>query len=161
MSLPSKQKSNKYKNNITKLQYVNNSVILLKFINLLLKNGKKITIYKVLNNFFKLINKNQPKPLSFFQTAVKNIIPLFEISTRRYGRRTVQIPQPILNKKKQYSLGLKFLINAAKKNNEKKFHKALYKEFVNAFENKGSVKAQQQLLHRIAVENRSAVHFRW
>lgn len=59
MSLPSKQKSNKYKNNITKLQYVNNSVILLKFINLLLKNGKKITIYKVLNNFFKLINKNQ------------------------------------------------------------------------------------------------------
>jgi ribosomal protein S7 len=66
-----------------------------------------------------------------------------------------------LSKKKQYSLGCKLLISAAKKNNEKDFHKALYKEFLNAFENKGVVKAQQQLLHKTAVENRSSVHFRW
>jgi small subunit ribosomal protein S7 len=155
-----KQKSKK-KDNVMEFPVTGRSVILSKFINLLLKNGKKITVYKVLNNFFKLINKTHKNPLIFFQVAVENIMPLFEISTRRYGRRIIQIPQPILSKKKQYSLGCKLLISAAKKNNEKDFHKALYKEFLNAFENKGVVKAQQQLLHKTAVENRSSVHFRW
>jgi len=135
--------------------------LLLKFINLLLKNGKKFTVLKNTNLFFKEIKTQHQNPLAFFQRAVENIMPLFEIVTRRYGRQVVQIPKPILNKNKRYALGLKALINTARKRKENKFYRALFLEFNDAFMNKGNSKSNQQALHKIAVTNRNSVHYRW
>ena len=137
------------------------SLILAKFINFVMYDGKKTTSEKIIYDALeKIKNKTKNDPIKIFDEAVANIRPNLEVRSRRVGGATYQVPQEVKSKRSQ-TLALRWLLEATRKRKNKSMSDKLLNELMDAAQNKGSAIKKREDTHRMAESNKAFAHFRW
>ena len=138
-----------------------NSLILAKFINFVMYDGKKSTsekiIYKALE---KIKNKTKEDPIKIFDTAIANIRPNLEVRSRRVGGATYQVPQEVKTKR-SHTLALRWLLESTRKRKNKTMSDKLFNELMDASQNKGLAIKKREETHKMAESNKAFAHYRW
>jgi len=137
------------------------SLVLSKFINFVMYDGKKIVaekiIYKALD---KIQKKTKEDPIKVFNDAVKNIRPNLEVRSRRVGGATYQVPVEVKTKRSQ-TLALRWLLEASRKRKDKTMSDKLFNELMDASQNKGVAIKKREDVHKMAESNKAFAHYRW
>ena len=136
-------------------------VILAKFMNRIMIDGKKSTSEKIVYGAFDLVSKKTDKsPIDFFHEALNNVKPGLEVRSRRVGGATYQVPMEVRPKRAQ-TLAMKWIVDAALKRNEKTMIERVANEIFDAFNNKGNAVKKREATHKMAEANRAFSHFRF
>lgn len=136
-------------------------VLVTKFVSALLWSGKKsIAEHIVYGAFDVLQEKKNDDPVKLFKQALENIKPLVEVRSRRVGGATYQVPQEVRSDRK-ISLGLRWLIGAARDRKEKTMKDRIAAELMEAIENKGAAVKKREDTHKMADANKAFAHYRW
>ena len=135
--------------------------ILAKFINSLMKHGKKVIAEKVLYGALESIkNKTGQESLKLFKEALDNVKPQIETRSRRVGGATYQVPVEVRSERRQ-ALAIRWILEAARKRSELTMLERLANELMDAAQNKGvAVKKREDTL-KMAEANRAFSHYRW
>ncbi len=138
---------------------VYNNVMVAKFINALMRKGKKTVARKIMYQAFDIIKeKTKKEPLDIFDLAIKNVSPSLEVKSRRIGGAVYQVPKEVKGDKK-ISLTIRWLIWAAKSKKGKPMREKLAEEFIVASKNEGAAVKKRSDTHRMAEANRAFAHF--
>ena len=135
--------------------------ILAKFINSLMKHGKKVIAEKLLYGALESIkNKTGQESLKVFKEALDNVKPQIETRSRRVGGATYQVPVEVGSERRQ-ALAIRWILEAARKRSELTMLERLANELMDAAQNKGvAVKKREDTL-KMAEANRAFSHYRW
>ncbi len=137
------------------------SLILSKFINFLMYDGKKTTAEKIIYLALDRIKaKTKEDPIKIFNEAVNNIRPNLEVRSRRVGGATYQVPVEVKVKRSQ-TLALRWLLEATRKRKNKTMSDKLINELMDAYQRKGLAIKKREDTHRMAESNKAFAHFRW
>ena len=137
------------------------SVVLAKFINFIMYDGKKTTSEKIIYDALeKIKNKTKEDPIQIFDAAIGNIRPNLEVRSRRVGGATYQVPQEVKTKRSQ-TLALRWLLEASRKRKNKTMSDKLFNELMDASQKKGSAIKKREDTHRMAESNKAFAHYRW
>ena len=138
-----------------------NSKLVTKLINNIMLDGKKGTAQGILYGAFKKVEEltNQP-PIEVFEEALNNIMPTFEVKSRRIGGQNYQVPVEVRPERK-YTLGLRWLTLYARLRNEKTMEDRLAKEIIDASQGNGASVKKKEDIHRMAEANKAFAHYRW
>jgi len=133
---------------------------LAKFINYIMKGGKKNTATKIVYQALDIIKeKSKGDPVEIFKKAIENISPVVEVRSRRIGGANYQIPYPT-NESRQFVLASRWIIAAAKaKKGSKTMAEKLAEELLDAAEKQGSAIKKKEDIHRTAEANKAFAHF--
>lgn len=139
-----------------------NSLSLSKFINCLMKKGKKSIAEKVVYNALaKLEAKIEDKNgIEIFRASIKNVEPLLEVKSRRVGGSTYQIPVEVKDERR-LALAIRWIIYAARARNEKSMTDNLAAELLDAFHERGAAVKKKEDTHRMADANKAFAHYMW
>jgi len=139
-----------------------NDTLVTKFVNNLMYDGKKGTSYEIFYDSIAIIEKRiaDQNPLDVFKKALENVTPAVEVRSRRVGGATFQIPQEI-RPARRLALGMKWLIVATRKRNDKSMAQKLANEVVAAYNNEGGAFKKKEDTHRMAEANKAFSHFRF
>lgn len=130
------------------------------FINNLMYDGKKSTAMKVFYEAMdKVKSRSEEDPFEVWKKALGNVMPQVEVRSRRVGGATFQIPTEIRAKRK-ISIGMKWMINFARKRSGKGMAEKLSAEILAASKNEGAAVKRKEDTHRMAEANRAFAHFR-
>ena len=136
-------------------------VILAKFMNNLMKDGKKSVAEKIVYGAFDQITKvSKEDPLDIFNKALNEVSPVVEVKSRRVGGATYQVPVEVKAKRAQ-ALALRWIMDATRKRKNKTMAEKLYAEILDASQNKGSAIKKREDTHKMAESNKAFAHFRW
>ena len=138
------------------------SELLAKFINQLMKDGKKSVAEKIVYGSLDIV-KNEVKDkdvVDIFRDALDAIRPLVEVKSRRVGGATYQVPIEV-NETRGITLAMKWLINAARSRNEKTMAERLAKEIIDSLTGRGSAVKKREDTHKMAEANKAFAHYRW
>jgi small subunit ribosomal protein S7 len=137
-------------------------VMVTKFVNNLMHNGKKNLAFKIFYESLELVKKRLPDedPLEVWKKGLENVTPTVEVRSRRVGGATFQIPQEI-RPNRRLSLGMKWIIGAARKRNDKSMSQKLANEIVAAYNSEGGAFKKKEDTHRMAEANKAFSHFRF
>lgn len=137
------------------------SKLVTKLINSIMLDGKKGTAQNILYTAFKRVEEitNQP-PIEVFEEAINNIMPTFEVRSRRIGGQNYQVPVEVRNERK-YTLGLRWLTQYSRLRNEKTMEERLAKEIIEASQGNGASVKKKEDMHRMAEANAAFAHYRW
>jgi small subunit ribosomal protein S7 len=134
---------------------------LAKFINTVMKGGKKSTAEKIVYGALQQMSvKGKEEPLEVFKTALENIRPRVEVKSRRVGGATYQVPVEV-RPGRRTALAMRWLVDAARKRGEKTMGLRLAGELMDASENKGNAIKKREDTHRMADANKAFSHYRW
>ena len=137
------------------------SLILAKFINFVMYDGKKSTSEKIIYDALdKIKAKTKVDPIKVFDDAISKIRPNLEVRSRRVGGATYQVPQEVKTKRSQ-TLALRWLLEAARKRKNKTMSDRLFNELMDASQSKGSAFKKREDTHRMAESNKAFAHYRW
>ena len=137
------------------------SILVTRFVNNLMLDGKKNTAFKVLYDALDDIStKTDENIMSVFEKALENVMPHVEVRSRRIGGATFQIPHPV-REDRRISLAMKWTIGAARKRNEKTMTGRLSAELLAAYKEEGAAYKKKQDTHRMAEANKAFSHFRF
>ena len=137
------------------------SVVLAKFINFLMYDGKKTKAEKIIYTALdKIKEKTKEDPIKVFNDAVNNIRPNLEVRSRRVGGATYQVPVEVKTKRSQ-TLALRWLLDATRKRKNKSMSDKLINELMDAYQKKGSAIKKREATHKMAESNKAFAHFRW
>ena len=137
------------------------SVVISKFINSIMYDGKKSTAEKILYDALnKIKEKSKEDPLKVFNNAINNVKPNLEVRSRRVGGATYQVPVEVKSKRAN-ALALRWLMDATRKRKNKTMADKLYAELLDASQNKGSAIKKREDTHKMAEANKAFAHFRW
>jgi|TARA_B100001540_G_scaffold278917_1_gene267373 small subunit ribosomal protein S7 len=140
---------------------VHNSVVLSKFTNAIMLDGKKSVAESLINKSFTDIqSKTGESPLNIFTKAIENVKPLVEVRSRRVGGATYQVPVEVKNNRSQ-ALAIRWIVNAIRGRKEKNMVEKLSAELIDAAGNKGSAIKKREDTHKMAEANKAFAHFRW
>lgn len=146
---------------VIKPDSVYQSVLVAKFINNIMRKGKKSLAEKIFYGALELIKeKTNEEPLKIFHKALENVKPKIEVRSRRIGGATYQIPIDV-PEYRATSLGIRWIIAAAKARNEKSMIEKLSNEIIDAANNKGAAIKKREDTHKMAEANKAFAHFRW
>lgn len=138
-----------------------NSQYVQRFINAMMRDGKKSTSERIFYGALTIIEeKSGRNPLETFTTAMKNVMPTVEVRSRRVGGATYQVPQEVRPDRK-VALGLRWMINAARARSEQSMADKLAGELMDAARNTGSAIRKKEDTHRMAEANKAFAHYRW
>ncbi len=138
-----------------------NSVLVQKFINKVMKNGKKSVAEKIVYGAFDRIQQRTGRdPLDVFQAAIRNTTPVLEVKPRRVGGATYQVPIEV-PPDRRLSLSMRWLIHAARARKGRPMAERLADELLDAANNTGAAVKRKEDTHRMAEANRAFVHYRW
>ena len=138
-----------------------NSVLVAKFINNLMKDGKKSIAQSMLYKAFDLIGeRTQQDPLAVFKKAVENVRPIVEVKSRRVGGSTYQVPTEVRPSRRQ-ALGIRWIITFAGQRGEKTMDAKLAGEIIDASNLRGAAIKKKEDTHRMAEANKAFAHYRW
>jgi len=137
------------------------SVAVSRFINSIMRNGKKSIAEKVVFEAFDAI-KEQTKedPLKVFEKALENAQPLVEVASKRVGGANYQVPREVRPERK-FMLATRWMITAARGKKGKGMALRLAEEIIAASKNEGIAIKKKQDIHRMAEANRAFAHFSW
>lgn len=132
-----------------------------KFINRLIKDGKKSIAEGIVYGAFDIIEeKTKGDPLKVFKKAIENVRPSVEVKSRRVGGATYQVPVEIRYERKM-SLAHRWLVAHARKRSERKMVERLALELMDAANSKGAAVKKKEDVHRMAEANKAFAHYRW
>ena len=135
--------------------------ILAKFINNLMRDGKKSTAERIVYGAFdKVQARMKSEPLQIFHEALDNVKPTLEVRSRRVGGATYQVPVEVRPERRQ-ALAIRWMIQAASKRSEKTMTDRLAGEVMDAANNRGAAYKKREDTLRMAEANRAFSHYRW
>lgn len=136
-----------------------NNVLVAKFINYVMKDGKKTVARRVLYDAFDLITKETKQDaLSIFDLAIKNVIPSVEVKSKRVGGANYQIPIPVRGDRR-HALAFRWILTAARSKKGKPMAQKLAGELIAASNNEGDAIKKREDVQRMAEANRAFAHF--
>jgi len=137
------------------------SLMLAKFVNIIMMDGKKSTAEKIVYTALGAIGeKSKEDSVEVFQKALDNISPHVEVKSRRVGGATYQVPVEVKSERRQ-ALAMRWMIEAARKRGEKSMARRLAGEVLDAAESRGSAVKKREDTHRMAEANKAFAHYRW
>jgi small subunit ribosomal protein S7 len=138
-----------------------NSMVVQRFINRVMRKGKKATAMRVVYATLAMAEERAKKPaMQVMEEAMKNLIPAVEVKPRRVGGATLQVPVEV-NPYRQESLAMRWLIGEARKRGGKSMAEKLAAEILDAANNTGAAIKKREETHKMAEANRAFAHFRW
>ncbi|MGH6829541.1 MAG: 30S ribosomal protein S7 [Methylocella sp.] len=136
-------------------------VILTKFMNSIMYDGKKSIAEAIVYDAFDIIEqKMRSEPLPVFKQALDNVAPAIEVRSRRVGGATYQVPVEVRAERRQ-ALAIRWIINAARGRNDRTMVDRLSAELMDAANNRGNAVKKREDTHRMAEANRAFSHYRW
>ena len=137
------------------------SKLVTKLVNNVMYDGKKGVAQKIVYDAFAQIEEKQGQnPLEVFQACLENIMPVLEVKARRVGGSTYQVPMEVRAERRQ-TLGLRWLIDAARKRSERTMADRLAAEIVDAKNSAGAAFKKKEETHRMAEANKAFAHYRY
>jgi len=138
-----------------------NSTMVARFINLLLRKGKKNTAERVLYHTMDIVKqKTKEDPLKVLEKAMENVRPLLETKSRRVGGANYQVPIEV-PAGRSFSLGVRWLLHYAKERSGKSMEEKLSAEIIDAINNRGGAVKKREDTHKMAESNRAFAHYKW
>jgi small subunit ribosomal protein S7 len=138
-----------------------NDKLVSKFINAIMKSGKKSVAEGICYRAFDLIQEKTNKdPLKLFKQAMENVKPVLEVRSRRVGGATYQIPVEVRYERRQ-ALAIRWILMFAEKRAEKSMHEKLAIELLDAANHRGAAIKKKEDTHKMAEANRAFAHYRW
>jgi small subunit ribosomal protein S7 len=133
-----------------------------RFVNNLMLDGRKNTAFKVFYDAMSNISEKitEESSLQVFEKSLENVMPHVEVRSRRIGGATFQIPHPV-REDRRVSLGMKWMIGAARKRNEKTMQQKLAGEIMAGYKEEGAAYKKKQDTHKMAEANKAFSHFRF
>ena len=140
---------------------VHGSKVLTKFVNAVMLDGKKVTAEKIMYAALERIEeKSGEKGIDVFNKAMENVKPIMEVKSRRVGGATYQVPIEV-RPARQQTLAIRWLIDAARKRNERTMVERLSNELMDAATDKGAAFKKKEDTYRMAEANKAFAHYRW
>jgi small subunit ribosomal protein S7 len=141
-----------------------NNDMLAKFMNVIMKSGKKSAaeriIYGALDRIGEKTGKKGGDSIEVLSTALENVKPVVEVKSRRVGGATYQVPVEVRSTRRQ-TLAMRWVIEAARDRSEKSMAFRLAHELMDAAENRGAAVRKREDTHRMAEANKAFAHYRW
>jgi small subunit ribosomal protein S7 len=139
-----------------------NDVVVTKFVNNLMYDGKKSLAFKIFYDAIEIVDKKieDQEGLEVWRKALENVTPSVEVRSRRGGGATFQIPTPVREDRKA-SLAMKWLIGYSRKRNEKTMAGKLASEIIAASKEEGAAYKKKEDTLRMAEANKAFSHFRF
>ena len=136
-------------------------VIVAKFMNHIMKDGKKSVAEKIVYGAFNVVDKDKKSdPVEVFKKALDEVGPVVEVKSRRVGGATYQVPVEVRPSRRQ-ALAMRWLVDAARKRNEKSMDQRLAGELSDAAVGKGAAVKKKEDVHKMAEANKAFSHFRF
>jgi small subunit ribosomal protein S7 len=139
-------------------------------INYVMHDGKKSTAQKIFYDALQILKERYSKSeiaqkeekyeLKIFKAAINNVKPIMEVRPRRIGGATYQVPMDV-EKKRQISLALRWILSAARGRKGKPMAERLADELTDAYKKQGKAMSQRENVHRMAEANKAFAHFAW
>ncbi len=135
--------------------------LITRFVNNLMKDGKKNVARKIVYQAFELIEERTGETgLEVFRAALQNSTPVVEVKSRRVGGATYQVPVEV-RQERGTALGMRWLLRAARSRNDKSMSLRLSRELIDASKNEGGAVRKKDETHRMAEANKAFAHFRF
>ena len=140
---------------------VHNSIVITKFINKIMYDGKKSIAEKILYSALDILSaKGEKKGIDIFNEAIENIKPILEVKSRRVGGATYQVPMEVRSTR-QLSLAIRWIIDSSRKRNERTMSERLANEIMDASEKRGTAFKKKEDIYKMAEANKAFAHYRW
>ena len=137
------------------------SELISRFINSMMRDGKKSVAESLVYNAFNIIEqKTNESPVKIFEQAIDNVRPMIEVKSRRVGGSTYQIPQEV-RPSRRTALGIRWIIGYARKRSEKTMANKLAEELLDAANKRGASMKKKEDTHKMADANKAFAHYRW
>jgi len=138
-----------------------NSKVITKFINTVMLDGRKSTAQKIMYGAIaNLDTRGEESGIEVFEKAIENVKPLLEVKSRRVGGATYQVPVEVRPVRRQ-TLALRWLVEAARKRNERTMVERLANELCECSNDRGASFKKKEDMHRMAEANKAFAHYRW
>jgi small subunit ribosomal protein S7 len=138
-----------------------NSVVVTKFINGIMWEGKKTIAEKIFYGAMKQVaEKTGEEPLKVFKKALENVAPSLEVKSRRIGGATYQVPLEVTRERKN-TLAIRWIVGYARQRGEKTMQDRLVGELIDAMNNRGGAVKKKEEVHRMADANKAFAHYRF
>jgi small subunit ribosomal protein S7 len=138
-----------------------NSIVVTKFINKVMFDGKKSTAEKIIYSAIDMIDsKREESGIEIFNKALENVKPIIEVKSRRVGGATYQVPVEV-RPVRQQSLAMRWLVDSARKRNERTMAQRLANELMDAADQKGAAFKKKEDVYKMAEANKAFAHYRW
>ena len=139
-----------------------NDILVARFVNSLLKKGKKSLAERVLYTALDNIGEKlkDEKALDVFKRAIENAAPMLEVKSRRVGGATYQVPVEV-SRNRRLALSIRWMITQAKARAGRSMADKLTGELLDAFNNTGGAIRKKEDVHRMAEANKAFAHYRW
>jgi small subunit ribosomal protein S7 len=136
-------------------------IVLTKFMNSLMYDGKKSAAEKIVYGALESIEKKtKGDPIKVFRDALDNVKPALEVRSRRVGGATYQVPVEVRPDRRQ-ALAIRWIIEHARARSEKTMQDRLSAELLDAANNRGAAVKKREDTHRMAEANKAFSHYRW
>ena len=138
------------------------SLLLSKFINCLMYDGKKATAQRCVYGALSILEKRvkDQKPIDVFELALNNVKPMIEVRSRRVGGANYQVPMAV-GRKRQQSLAIRWILEACRGKSGKPMHERLAEELLAAARKEGAAMTTRENVHKMADANKAFAHFAW
>ena len=137
------------------------SKVVTKFINQVMYDGKRGIAQRIVYDAFNQIKeKTNEEPLTVFEKALENVMPVLEVKSRRVGGATYQVPMEVRAERRQ-TLGIRWIVSFARKRNEKTMADKVANELMDAANSMGGAFKKKEEVHRMAESNKAFASYRW
>ena len=137
------------------------SILVTKFINKIMLDGKKALATNLVYGAFEQIEKDTGKPaLEIFEQAIKNVSPVLQVKSRRIGGANYQVPMEVKGQRRLH-YGFVWIREAARSRSGVSYDKALAQEIIDAYKNTGTAIKKREETHKMAEANKAFAHYRW
>ena len=138
-----------------------NSKVITKFINTVMLDGRKSAAQKIMYGAIANLDaRGEEAGIELFDKAIENVKPLLEVKSRRVGGATYQVPVEVRPVRRQ-TLALRWIVDAARKRNERTMVERLANELFEAATDRGASFKKKEDMHRMAEANKAFAHYRW
>ncbi|WP_373016779.1 30S ribosomal protein S7 [Mucilaginibacter sp.] len=138
-----------------------NDVLVTRFVNNMMFDGKKSTAYTIFYNAIEIVEKKTSENgLDSWKKALNNVMPAVEVKSRRVGGANFQVPTEVRPERK-VALGMKWLISYARRRGEKTMMEKLAGEIISAAKGEGAAVKKKEDTHKMAEANKAFSHFRF
>jgi len=138
-----------------------NDILVTRFVNNMMYDGKKSTAYAIFYNAVEIVEtKTKENGLDTWKKALNNVMPAVEVKSRRVGGANFQVPTEVRPERK-VALGMKWLISYARRRGEKTMMEKLAGEIISASKGEGAAVKKKEDTHKMAEANKASSHFRF
>ena len=137
------------------------SVVVTKFINGMLRSGKRSISEKIFYDAIDIIEKKTGQPgIEVFKTGLNNVKPVIEVKSRRVGGATYQVPVEV-RPERRTSLAIRWIISSSRQRTEHTMTEKLANEILSASKNEGTSIKKREDTHKMAEANKAFAHYVW